>query len=78
MELAKFSDSLNGLYQDPKKSTIQAFYSYQQAEQIAVDKVGWLPIFYPKLNVLIKTDIEGIVLNGGGIAVPDYTRLKGH
>ena len=131
MDLDQFSDSLNTLYQDPRKSTIQAFYSfwgadypdpqnflsqqlrtdvgnnnghwsdpqfdalvdkadvmkaddptrfklYQQAEQIAIDKVGWLPIFFPKLNVLIKPDIEGVVLNGGGIAVPDYTKLKGH
>lgn len=50
---------------------------YQQAEQIAIDKVGWLPVFYPKLNVLIKPNVEGLIVTGNGLAVPDYTKLKG-
>jgi peptide/nickel transport system substrate-binding protein/oligopeptide transport system substrate-binding protein len=50
---------------------------YQQAEQIAIDKVGWLPIFYPKTNVLIKPSVQGVIITGNGIAIPDYSKLKG-
>jgi ABC-type oligopeptide transport system substrate-binding subunit len=53
------------------------FRLYQQAEQIAIDKVGWLPIFFPKLNALVRPDVSGIVINGSGIAVPVYADLKG-
>lgn len=54
------------------------FKLYQQAEQIAINKVGWLPIFFPKTNVLIRPDVGGIILNALGVAVPDYSQLKGH
>jgi ABC-type oligopeptide transport system substrate-binding subunit len=30
---------------------------YQQAEQIAIDKVGWLPVFFPNTNVLIRSGV---------------------
>ncbi|HVO43665.1 MAG TPA: peptide ABC transporter substrate-binding protein [Aggregatilineales bacterium] len=53
------------------------FKLYQQAEQIAIDKVGWLPIFFPKLNALVRPEIQGVIINGNGIAVPDYSVLKG-
>ncbi len=52
------------------------FKLYQQAEQIAIDKVGWLPIFFPKLNALVQPGVGGIIVNGNGIAVPDYSALK--
>ncbi len=54
------------------------FKLYQQAEQIAIDKVGWLPVFFPKLNALVRPDVGGIIVNGSGIAVPVYADLKGH
>ena len=53
------------------------FKLYQQAEQIAIDKVGWLPLFFPKLNALVNPAVGGIIINGNGIAVPDYSKLKG-
>jgi len=50
---------------------------YNQAEQIAVDEVGWLPLYSPRLNVLVKEYVEGIVFNGQGLIIPDYGKLKG-
>ena len=50
---------------------------YNQAEQIAVDEVGWLPLFNPKLNVLVKPYVQGIVFNGQGLVIPDFTKLTG-
>ena len=53
------------------------FKLYQQAEQIAIDKVGWLPVFFPKTNVLIRLGIKGVIINANGVAIPDYSLLKG-
>ncbi len=50
---------------------------YNQAEQIAVDEVGWLPLYAPKLNVLVKPYVQGIVFNGQGLTIPDYSKLTG-
>jgi peptide/nickel transport system substrate-binding protein/oligopeptide transport system substrate-binding protein len=50
---------------------------YNQAEQIAIDEVGWLPLFNPRLNVLIKPYVTGFVFTGQGIQIPDYTALRG-
>ncbi|MCC6803193.1 MAG: peptide ABC transporter substrate-binding protein [Anaerolineae bacterium] len=50
---------------------------YNQAEQIAVNEVGWLPLFNPRLNVLVKPYVEGIVFSGQGLVIPDYSLLTG-
>lgn len=50
---------------------------YNQAEQIAVDEVGWLPLYNPSLNVLIKPYVGGIVFTGQGLVIPDYSALIG-
>ncbi|MBI1257344.1 MAG: hypothetical protein GC204_07730 [Chloroflexi bacterium] len=50
---------------------------YNQAEQIAVDEVGWLPLFNPKLNVLVAPYVKGIVFTGQGLVIPDYSKLTG-
>jgi oligopeptide transport system substrate-binding protein len=50
---------------------------YNQAEQIAVDEVGWLPLFNPRLNVLIKPHVSGLIFSGQGLVIPDFTALHG-
>jgi ABC-type oligopeptide transport system substrate-binding subunit len=49
---------------------------YNQAEQIAVDKVGWLPLYYPKFQVLIRPRVQGIVVTPSGLVVPDWTKVS--
>ncbi|MBK9710232.1 MAG: peptide ABC transporter substrate-binding protein [Kouleothrix sp.] len=49
---------------------------YNQAEQIAIDEVAWLPLFYPKLNILVRPRVEGIVVTPQGLIVPDWSKLK--
>ena len=49
---------------------------YNQAEQIAVDKVAWLPLFYPKLNILLRPRVEGMVLTPQGLIVPDWSKIR--
>jgi len=50
---------------------------YNQAEQIAVDEVGWLPLFNPKQNVLVQSYVQGIVFTGQGLVIPDFSKLTG-
>ena len=50
---------------------------YNQAEQIAVTQVGWLPLFNPTIHVLVRPYVQGLVLTGQGIIVPDWSALRG-
>ncbi|HEY1013507.1 MAG TPA: peptide ABC transporter substrate-binding protein [Herpetosiphonaceae bacterium] len=49
---------------------------YNQAEQIAIDKVGWLPLFYPKFNTLVRPSVEGLVVTPNGVVIPDWTKAR--
>ncbi len=48
---------------------------YNQAEQIAVDEVGWLPLYNPTLNVLVNPALQGLSFTGQGITIPDWTKV---
>ncbi|HEU5086745.1 MAG TPA: ABC transporter substrate-binding protein, partial [Roseiflexaceae bacterium] len=49
---------------------------YAQAEQIAIDKVGWLPLFYPRFNILLHPRVQGLVITPNGIVAPDWTQVR--
>jgi ABC-type transport system substrate-binding protein len=48
---------------------------YNQAEQIAIDKVAWLPLFYPKFSILIHPRIQGIAVTPQGLIVNDWSKV---
>jgi oligopeptide transport system substrate-binding protein len=50
---------------------------YNKAEQLAIDEVGWLPLYAPLLNVLIKPYVSGLGFTGQGIMVPDWSAVRG-
>ena len=50
---------------------------YNKAEQIAVDEVGWLPLFNAKVNVLVRECIKGINVTGMDYQIPDWGALTG-
>jgi oligopeptide transport system substrate-binding protein len=50
---------------------------YNQAEQIAVTEVGWLPLFNAKVNVLVRDCIVGIDVTGMDYLVPEWSALRG-
>jgi ABC-type oligopeptide transport system substrate-binding subunit len=50
---------------------------YNQAEQIAVTQVGWLSLFNPTISVLMRPYVQGLVLTGQGIIVPDWSAVRG-
>ncbi|MEI7770690.1 MAG: peptide ABC transporter substrate-binding protein [Chloroflexales bacterium] len=49
---------------------------YNQAEQIAVREVGWLPLFNPEVNILIKPTVRGLSFTPQGIIAADWTQVR--
>jgi len=69
-EIAKQADTFTGSAEERLKL-------YNQAEQIAIDEVGWLPLFVPRFSVLMKPYVSGIVPTGQGLIVPDWSAVRG-
>ena len=40
------------------------------------DMVGWLPLFYPKINLLVRPRVEGISVTPNGLVVLDWTKVR--
>jgi len=40
---------------------------YREAEQIALNEVGWLPLFYGQANLLIRPTVQGFVVTPQGL-----------
>lgn len=68
--LTEQADLLGGDY-------IRRMKLYNQAEQIAVTQVGWLPLFNPTISGLVRPYVQGLVLTGQGIVVPDWSAARG-
>ncbi|MBC8161972.1 MAG: peptide ABC transporter substrate-binding protein [Roseiflexaceae bacterium] len=49
---------------------------YNQAEQIAIDRVGWLPILHSKVHMLLHPRVQGLVVTPNGTVVPDWSKLR--
>jgi ABC-type transport system substrate-binding protein len=49
---------------------------YNEAEQIALREVGWLPLFYPQVNVLLSPQIDGVEFTPGGIIADDWSDVR--
>jgi ABC-type oligopeptide transport system substrate-binding subunit len=49
---------------------------YNQAEQIAIDKVAWLPVFYPKFSILLHARVQGMAITPQGLIVNDWSKLS--
>ena len=54
----------------------QRLQLYNQAEQIAIDKVGWLPLYYPKFQILLNPRIKGMAVTPNGLVIPDWTKVS--
>lgn len=67
-ELAIQADTFLG----PAEERLQL---YNQAEQIAVDEVGWLPLYVPQFSVLIRPEVTGYSLTGQGLIFPDWANV---
>lgn len=69
--LAQQADTMGGQEQAEQRMSL-----YAQAEQIALDEVGWLPLFTPQLNVLVRPNVSGLFFTPQGIIAPDWTQVR--
>jgi oligopeptide transport system substrate-binding protein len=58
------------------KDAVARLKAYNTAEQIAVSEVGWLPLFSPNANAMVKPYVTGLVFTGQGIVVPDWSAVR--
>jgi peptide/nickel transport system substrate-binding protein/oligopeptide transport system substrate-binding protein len=49
---------------------------YRDAEQIAVDQVGWLPLFNPQVAILMNPELRGLSFTPQGIIASDWTAVR--
>jgi ABC-type oligopeptide transport system, periplasmic component len=49
---------------------------YAQAEQIALDKVAWLPLYNPKMYALVRPSVTGLAFTPQGIIVPNWASVQ--
>lgn len=49
---------------------------YSQAEQVALDNVGWLPLYNPRMNILMRPSVKGLVFTPQDIIAPDWTKVR--
>lgn len=72
-EFDKLVDAADVEVKDPK-ARLEA---YNKAEQLAVTEVGWLPLFSPNANAMVKPYVTGLVFTGAGIVIPDWSAVRG-
>jgi len=73
-ELDKLTDHADQLGGQPDQQ--ERLMLYNQAEQIAIDKVGWLPLYYPKFQVLLRPRVQGIVVTPSGLIIPEWAKVS--
>ncbi|HMA36102.1 MAG TPA: peptide ABC transporter substrate-binding protein [Chloroflexia bacterium] len=60
---------------DVEKDPVKRMDLYHQAEQIAVDEVGWLPLYNTNGNLLLKASVHGLVFTAQGLIADDWTKV---
>ncbi len=49
---------------------------YNKAEQIALDEVGWMPLYNPRMNILLRPTVQGLVFTPQDIIARDWTMVR--
>ncbi|EFH88372.1 peptide ABC transporter substrate-binding protein [Ktedonobacter racemifer] len=85
LSLLSTSANNNGDWSNPKfdslvaqaeqKSGQERLDLYAQAERVAIDDVGWLPLSHQTLAGIIPANLHGVVLNGGGLYFGDWSNV---
>lgn len=70
-QLVDQADRLGG--QDERDRRLQL---YNEAEQIAVTEVGWLPLYNPRINVLVRPTVQGLDFTPLGLVASDWTQVR--
>ena len=83
LSLLSNSPNNNGGWNDPQfDSTVnkaeqtagtQRLDLYAQAERIAIDNVGWLPLDHQSQAAIIPSKVHGVTVNSGGLYFGDWS-----
>jgi peptide/nickel transport system substrate-binding protein/oligopeptide transport system substrate-binding protein len=60
---------------DVERDQAKRMTLYNQAEQIAIDKVGWLPLYNGKGTILIRPNVKGLVFTAQGLVADDWSKI---
>ncbi|GHO42854.1 peptide ABC transporter substrate-binding protein [Ktedonospora formicarum] len=85
LSLLSTSANNNGDWNNPKfdglvaqaeqKSGQDRLNTYAEAERVAIDDVGWLPLSHQTFTAIIPSYVHGIVLNGSGLYFGDWSTI---
>lgn len=91
LQLHSASPYNNGHWSNPQFDTLtdqadqllnarraERFDLYRNAEQIALNEVGWLPLYNPQVSIFINNSVRGLVFTATpqGIIAPDWTKVQ--
>ncbi len=86
LSLLSYAANNNGNWNNPRfdrlvaraeqSSGDQRLALYQQAERIAIDDVGWLPLDHETLASIIPSKVHGVLINGGGLYFGDWSGVS--
>lgn len=48
---------------------------YHQAEQLAIDEVGWLPLYHGEGSVLVRQTVQNLAYTAQGLFAGDWTKV---
>lgn len=65
------ADQMGGLEQRDERLRL-----YNQAEQIALREVGWIPLYNPRINALVRPTVHGLEFTPLSIIAPDWTGVR--
>ncbi|MEO8286072.1 MAG: peptide ABC transporter substrate-binding protein [Chloroflexota bacterium] len=60
---------------DIERDNTKRMALYNQAEQIAIDKVGWLPLYNGKGSILLRSTVKGLTFTAQGLFADDWTQV---
>ncbi len=60
---------------DVERDVTKRMEGYHQAEQIAIDEVGWLPLYHSSGNLLLRATVKGLVYTAQGVTTDDWTEV---
>jgi oligopeptide transport system substrate-binding protein len=75
-EFDRLTDEADRLSAEQDKD--ERYKLYRDAEQIAINEVGWLPLYNPQVTLVIRPTVTGLVptVTPQGILAADWTKVR--
>lgn len=49
---------------------------YNEAEQIALTEVGWMPLYNPRINVMVRPEVHGLTFTPKDLIASNWTKVR--